>query len=288
MITVIICSVNPDYLSKLQVNIAATIGVPYELLAIDNRNSNKGICKVYNEAAAAAQYELLCFIHEDVLLHSKDWGLVLADVLSNQLAGVVGVSGTIYKSRYPASWVACRLGYYRINTLQHFRNKPGPVRSVVNPANETESEVVVVDGVFMACRKATWQDNPFDEKMLNGFHGYDLDWSISIGTKFQVVVTHRILLEHFSEGSFTREWINASFALHQKWKSSLPRNLLHRQKSDHLSDYMACSFVLRQLLNRGGSKKNVLRYFLPCLLLYFRYNRFKYTKTVLKYVLFHP
>jgi len=74
MISIIICSVNTAFLEQVNKNITATIGVPYELLAWDNRDAKKGICEVYNWMASKAQYAYLCFVHEDILFETENWG----------------------------------------------------------------------------------------------------------------------------------------------------------------------------------------------------------------------
>ena len=74
MISIIICSVNNDYLQNIKNNIAETIGTEYEIIAYDNRHTNHVICHVYNLCAAKAKFPYLCFVHEDVELLSKDWG----------------------------------------------------------------------------------------------------------------------------------------------------------------------------------------------------------------------
>ncbi len=48
MISIIICSRDADYLRKVSENVAATIGVPYEIQAIDNSKGAYGICEAYN------------------------------------------------------------------------------------------------------------------------------------------------------------------------------------------------------------------------------------------------
>ena len=48
MVSIIICSVSPHLLKDLQQNIAQTIGVEYEIIAIDNREKHWSIAKVYN------------------------------------------------------------------------------------------------------------------------------------------------------------------------------------------------------------------------------------------------
>ena len=63
MISVIICSINKNFAQQVQDNIAATIGVVWEPIIIDNTVSPKSITAVYNLGAAKAQYEILCFVH---------------------------------------------------------------------------------------------------------------------------------------------------------------------------------------------------------------------------------
>jgi len=74
MISIIICSIRPDYLAQVTANIAHTIGVPFEMKVADNRGTGKGICQVYNELAATAQYSFLVFVQEDVVFNKQGWG----------------------------------------------------------------------------------------------------------------------------------------------------------------------------------------------------------------------
>ena len=74
MISVLICSIDTELLNNVRTNIAETIGVPFEILYLDNRNEKKGICQVYNELAERARFPYLCFLHEDVILNANDWG----------------------------------------------------------------------------------------------------------------------------------------------------------------------------------------------------------------------
>ena len=65
----IICSARPERLQAVTRNIEATIGVEYELIAVDNSVEGRGICAVYNEGASRARYPFLCFVHELSLIH---------------------------------------------------------------------------------------------------------------------------------------------------------------------------------------------------------------------------
>lgn len=286
MISVIICSNNPKLLSKVSVNIQTTIGVPYELIAIDNRNTYKGICQVYNEAAEKAKFDYLCFVHEDVIFHSAFWGKEICWLLSKNDIGLVGISGAVYKSQYPATWSACDASLYRTNSIQHFKEQSMPIYNYINPAKEAFSEVVLIDGVFMTTRKSIWSENKFDAFNFRGFHCYDLDWSFTIRKHYKVIVSHKILLEHFSEGDFNQEWLYASLLLHRKWKNLLP---LH---SEYLStevisksNYIAISSILNVLLKHRGFKLLVTKNYLKLILLFWKQNNLKFSKSVLHYLL---
>ena len=286
MISVIVCSIQPKWLADLKENIESNIGVEYQLIAVDNRLEKKGICQVYNEAANKAKYNILCFIHEDVLIHSSNWGQKLLNLLSDETIGLVGVSGTIYKSAFPATWPACDPSLYRINTIQHFKNQPDPVKSVINPSNRNYEEVVILDGVFLATKKSIFNTCSFDEKLFKGFHCYDLDYSLNVGRDYKIIVTYDILLEHFSEGSLNKNWLEDSIRLHKKWKEILPKQI--GQISSELkekSDFIACRSFLSQALALSGSKRMVLNYYSRLILFYRKYNHFSFTKVVFKNLL---
>ena len=90
--------------------------------------------------------------------------------------------------------------------------------------NRPFEEVVVLDGFALFVRKNVWEEFPFDEKLLTGFHCYDLDFTLSVGSKYKNYVCCKILLEHFSEGSFNQAWVNDTVKMHlNKWHHFLPR-----------------------------------------------------------------
>src|SRR3954471_17263970 len=105
MVSIVICSVNAGYLSSVTENIRATIGIEYELLVWNNVKEKKGLCEVYNMMAAKARYPYLCFLHEDILFTSANWGVTLIDLFRRRpAAGVVGIAGGKYKSRMYSGW----------------------------------------------------------------------------------------------------------------------------------------------------------------------------------------
>jgi len=228
MITVIICSVNASLLNRISQNIEETIGVPYELLAINNREKPRGICAVYNEGARKAKFECLCFVHEDVQFNTNGWGLSLISIFKNPAWGLIGLAGAAHKPKLLSGWGAQGLKerMVKINLIQHFREDRLPKLQYENTYRENLSEVACVDGVFLASTKSILEKTPFDENLLKGFHGYDLDISLAIGQHYKVGVTFDILAEHFSEGSLNKDWLESSMLVHKKWSENLPKTVI--------------------------------------------------------------
>lgn len=219
MVSFICCSVDPKAAEALERNIAATIGVPFEFKAFDNRTLKYGLCKVYNLCAAQAKYDNLCFVHEDVCFTEENWGKLILNQLSIPDCGVIGFAGSILKLRRLTSWAAC-MGTVRLNYVQHMRGKRHVIQR--NPDNVDFSPVVVLDGFCLFVRKNVWAETPFDEESFPGFHGYDLDFTLAVACKHTNYVCNTVLPDHFSEGSFSQEWLSYTERLHEKWANQLP------------------------------------------------------------------
>lgn len=284
MLSILICSVNASLLKQVSANIAATVAVTYELLVADNKITSEGICKVYNRLAAQAQYPYLCFIHEDVLLHSIGWGKTLIDLLADKSIGLVGISGTVYKSKYAGSWSCCQPSLYRTNSIQHFKNSATPIATNTSYENSVYEEVAVIDGVFMAIRKDMFQQFWFDENLLSEFHCYDIDYSMQVKQRYKVVVSYAILLEHFSEGKLSNDWLSSSLLVHKKWQKKMPvATEVIGDDTKNYNDYLAVKNVLAVALKSKGNKTLVMSHFVLLLGKYRRYNKYEFSKSVFKY-----
>jgi hypothetical protein len=223
MISVIICSVNPELLSQLSNNIKNTIGTPYELIATDNRGSAKGICQVYNEAVTKAQYDILCFIHEDIIIKTNDWGKKLIELFKDPQLGLVGVAGSSYRPLTPAKWGGFGGKTTYENFIQSFKNGDKPNHHYYsNPKNETLSDVTCVDGVWLTTTKKIASEIKFDQDTFKGFHLYDMDFCMSIIQKYRVAVTYEILINHLSDGSYGNSWMDDNLKFFTKWNAHLP------------------------------------------------------------------
>lgn len=221
MISVLVCSIRPDFVKKLQVNVKETIGVPYEMLVYDNRVQNKGICAVYNELAEKAAHDVLCFIHEDILFSTQDWGKVLLEQLTS-VADVIGVAGSKYKSSLFSGWYT---GQPQFDCAKYQHLHKGKIEKVVLQPHKNHDieEVVCLDGVFICCTKGVWKDVKFADADLKGFHFYDIDFSLRASKKYRVAVTFLIDFLHLTEGGdFGNRWVETAFLYHDKRREELP------------------------------------------------------------------
>ena len=223
MLSLIICSINPSYLQQVKENISSTIGAEYELLVCDNRDQKKGLCEVYNKMAAQATFPYLCFLHEDILFETQNWGRLLIKVFEeNEQAGVVGIAGGKYKAGLYSGWFTGKPGLDFIN-ITHRIN--GVDDKLLLPANDTLKihEVVCVDGVLIACRNHIWKQIKFNEEVLKGFHFYDIDFSLRASLIAKVFVTLEIDIIHITKGGdYGNNWIEAAIVFHEKNKIPLP------------------------------------------------------------------
>ena len=238
MISVIISSANKQMLADVRINIAETIGVPFEVLAFDNSNGAKGMCQVYNEGAAQAKYNILCFMHEDVAVKTNGWGQIANQLFQeNPDVGLIGVAGSSYKPLSPSGWQGVsgdRTNY--LNIIQGYKFTQIPSEHTYrNPKNEKLTKVVSVDGVWFCTTKEVLKKARFDEDTFTGFHKYDLDFSMQVRQHYQVVVTYDVLMEHFSEGRLSKDWIFETAKFNAKWINQLPvctESFTHKKKFD--------------------------------------------------------
>lgn len=201
MLSIIISSYQPDYYNALEKNIAETCGIEYQIVKIHNP-SLMGICEAYNLGAKEAIYDNLLFIHEDILFSDTDWGNRLVKVLQEPGCGVVGVAGGNYYSYVPGSW--WNRGYSKLYFIQVDQDNNECFNN--NISERIKSEVKSLDGVFLACTRKVYDEVQFDEK-IDGYHGYDLIFSLKAAKKYKNYVTNQVLIKHFSQGTLSKEWL---------------------------------------------------------------------------------
>jgi len=223
MISIIISSANKLQLRQITENITTTAGVPFEIIAIDNSKAERGICEVYNEGIERAGYDILCFMHEDIIIETNNWGANLKSAFdAHPETGLLGVFGSDYKSATPLAWHSLKPENLFGNMIQSYKHADREPLHFTNSPDSKLEYVACVDGVWMATKRSVASEFKFDQETFKGFHCYDFDYSIAVGQKYKVAVIYDILINHLSEGSYTREWMLDNLKLHKKWVNILP------------------------------------------------------------------
>ncbi|MDP9077353.1 MAG: glycosyltransferase family protein [Bacteroidota bacterium] len=220
-------------------NIEATIGVPYEVIVIDNSKNEYGICAAYNHGVAKSKYQTLCFMHDDIEYQTNNWGNIVLDHFNNEKVGAIGIAGTPYYSFMPGAWWGSGVFYEHI--LQSTKINQEPVlKSNVEGANKYE--VVAFDGVWFSIRKSLFDRIKFDEINFKGFHFYDMDICMqmhNLGIKMYCV--NDVLIHHTSLGNTDNTWIENALVCQKKWQQKLPA------QSINISFSKLCRFEFKTL-----------------------------------------
>ena len=221
MISIIISTQDLNLLERVSENIKDTIGVEYEIIAIENK-AQYSICKAYNMGVEQSKYPYLCFVHEDVLFKTKEWGKRLISIMKNDPAiGLIGIAGTKFRSSYPSAiGQGPGLSKYLRGNIFHYEIYKDFDESIQQ--NELE-DVVCIDGVFMLTKKEVFTYCRFDDILLTHFHGYDIDFSLQVFFQsFRVIVDRGILLAHYSNGNYIGQNTIANRKVGRKWLKKLP------------------------------------------------------------------
>lgn len=222
MISIIVCSRNKSLQHRFVNNVFKTVGVEFEFIHIDNSTNTFTIFSAYNTGFKQSKYPYLCFVHEDVLFHTQNWGEKIIAHLQDPETGVIGVAGSDLLPRVPTSWATLKtVGH---NIIQSDSTGKKPTEHIFKPAGYSLSrrETISLDGVFLCIRKNLMPQILFDEK-LKGFHGYDYDFTIqAIVAGYKNYVIYDIQLEHFSGGKTDILYFRNLIHIFKKWEQELP------------------------------------------------------------------
>jgi len=257
MLSIIVSSRDIKLYKALSENIKKTVGCMYELIRIENVNKY-GICEAYNRGVSLSQYNTVCFVHEDVLFHSENWGQKVCQTLQDKTIGLLGIAGQNYKSRVPSTWLA----WYSpensraLRIIQHTKNTSYYTEERIHANNI--ADVAVCDGVWLCTRKEVVLAHPFDSSTFTKFHFYDIDFSLTVLQNMRVCVTHDVLLEHFSNGTIDGSWASEAKLFTAKWGKKLPISLSITDKKqikniERLNEESFFVFIIKSLFTKPFS-----------------------------------
>jgi glycosyltransferase involved in cell wall biosynthesis len=253
MISIIICSRKDKIDPKFEDNIRNTVGTNFELVLIDNSTNKYSIFQAYNLGIQKSRGDILCFIHDDILFHTKNWGLLLKSEFNNYPDfALIGIAGAKVKTQFPTGWWDCEDKDKVINIIQH--EKGNVTKENFGFEDGDLSEVYVIDGVFMALKKGL---NIEFETSLGGFHGYDLNLSYEVIEKNKKIgVTNKILIEHLSIGRLDKTWLFSMMLFHKKYQKKLKK-----YKYSYEQEFFAGKAYIDHCLRILGKKEGLIYLF---------------------------
>ena len=223
MISIIVCSRKPDIPAELRQNISDTIGCDYELVVIDNSHNLYNIFQAYNEGVRRAKGDILCFMHDDILFHSENWGEVVRGYFGKcTKLGCLGVAGSHLLLDTPSSF------WHSEANIFHFSSRDGSgnlglIDTVKHGKEKSLIQVASVDGLWMCMRSNLFETIRFDDVTYKGFHCYDSDICMQVlQAGYDIGIAYEVIVEHNKIGTQNASYFESISQWHRKWTSSLP------------------------------------------------------------------
>lgn len=224
MLSLIICSRTPRISEELERNIAETIGCDYELVVIDNSNNKYSIFSAYNEGVRRSNGDILCFMHDDILYKTNDWGGAVETVFKNEEIGVAGLLGAYVMTKDYGYWTMMNpyvTGFVPLlakNGTMDYANCDFYYDATCS------NEIATLDGMWLCMSKKFFDSIRFDEELYRGFHFYDMDICVqSIISGYKNVIVRNVEIWHVhSNSQFDYNFVNGMKQFHLKWNDKLP------------------------------------------------------------------
>lgn len=186
---------------------------------IEYVNKGESLTKFYNKALNETKHEIVVFVHDDVVIETKQLANKIERIFSkNPEYGIVGVAGTKYLSESGRWWEETKSMYGRVT---HTHEGKTWLSEYSPNQDKRVEETVIVDGVFFAVHKGRLKKQ-FDES-VEGFHFYDVDFCFQNHLEgVKVGVTTEIKVNHMSIGMTNEQWETNRVKFSEKYKDNLP------------------------------------------------------------------
>jgi glycosyltransferase involved in cell wall biosynthesis len=221
LISIIICSRSGSLSPALKKNIEETIGIVHEIILIDNSDNRYSIFQAYNKGVEKSRFPYLCFMHDDIIYHTNNWGVKVVEHFADEKTGAIGISGTPYMPYLPGSWWCSKL--VNINVLPANLQNEQLILHKYPPTSGNKNKVIVLDGVWFCIPKLLFKRVSFDEVNYTGFHFYDVDITMQVSQGgYDIFCVFDIAIQHFSKAYMNKTWQQNALAFNKKWQPALP------------------------------------------------------------------
>ena len=189
---------------------------------IEYINKGESLTKFYKKALKETKYDIVVFLHDDIIIETKQVAAKLVKLYENNPEyGVLGVAGSKYMAETGKWWENAKKMYGRVS---HTHNGKTWLSAYCEDLGNNIEEVVNVDGVFFSVHKKRITVD-FDTK-VKGFHFYDVDFSFRCHLSGVKVGVHtNIRINHMSIGETNDEWEQNRILFAEKFKDKLPVNI---------------------------------------------------------------
>lgn len=209
MMTLGFCTLDIEKDKDFIKNMKSTCGMDLNIIPKIGYTS---ICKAYNEILDESDDDLIILCHNDIKMHTKDWGKIIKSLFDNH--SKYGIIGNVGSNAWSGdSWMGKGgkpLGVLRQFTKYNCIIGVSPKWCLFSPAFRCNDIVsaVTVDGMFMAIKKNRIKEH-FDEN-LTAFHFYDVMFTVDNLMKgVGVGVTYKLDISHYSDGIQDNKWQDA-------------------------------------------------------------------------------
>ncbi len=104
-ISIIICSRKGRSADDYRKDLLVLNNDKVEVIVIDNDDNQYSIFSAYNEGVRRAKNDILCFVHDDVYMHTKDWvERVCVHFEIDEKLGCIGVAGGLFLPQTISAW----------------------------------------------------------------------------------------------------------------------------------------------------------------------------------------
>ena len=189
---------------------------------IEYINEGESLTKFYKKALKETKYDIVVFLHDDIIIETKQVAAKLVKLYENNPEyGVLGVAGSKHMAETGKWWENPKKMYGRV---AHTHEGKSWLSAYSDDLGNAVEEVVNVDGVFFSVHKKRLKVD-FDTN-VKGFHFYDVDFSFrSYLSGVKVGVHTNIRINHMSIGITNEEWEQNRIEFAEKFKDKLPVNI---------------------------------------------------------------